>query len=468
MNKSKDTKSDILLESLNKNELKSFDRFLVYRLKGKSGDILRFWKLKYSPETGCLNSVKKGLVTRKTLSDFNKKLEKFLIIKNLENDKLGIEVYLSRELRKRNVDKYFEKILKDIKNINNLNFQKGYQSTLTLLKLNFEEYLLYNSRCEEKNLYRTSKERVKLSEVVIANSKLFEYYNDHYFSSEGIYKDTGLIKIREIADYVLANSAYYKSNFPNVWTLYLIYIAIENSYSYAKIVNAFNYFIKNEKRYNAEFLQFGYDALTRLVFSNINSGNADVLKYFYNIMLFIYKKGMLKNVQHFQPRMLTAFVIVSLNNDNIKLAEKFVNEYQGKVVSSLREQVIKICQGMIELHKGNYTNVKNLLEIIKPHDYMLNIFCKTTLLKAYYLKKDFRNIYPVSDTLKHYINRRNDVVELKNGVLTFLNYLSKLAQVKKNNGRGLDYLETSLAKEKYFFQKTWILSEFNELKSGLS
>jgi hypothetical protein len=49
-------------------------------------------------------------------------------------------------------------------------------------------------------------------------------------------------------------------------------------------------------------------------------------------------------------------------------------------------------------------------------------------------------------------------------VIKFLNYTSKLAQIKKKNGTGLEYIESALLSEKYFFQKNWVLEKFHEIK----
>jgi hypothetical protein len=195
-------------------------------------------------------------------------------------------------------------------------------------------------------------------------------------------------------------------------------------------------------------------------------GDHRAIKDFYRVLLNLVNSGAIDKIHHIQPRLFPGFILVSINYGNIELAERIITKYSDKIVASLRGQVSRICMGIIELSKGNYENVRNLLYGEKPRDSMLNIFCKTTLIKAYYEKGDFRNIYPLSDTLKHFLKRRRDISGTHSNVIKFLNYTSKLAQIKKKNGTGLEYIESALLNEKYFFQKKWVLEKFHEIKSA--
>jgi len=459
-------KTDILLASLNRSELKSFDYFIKFSLKGKSVNVMNYWKSRYSSVTGVLIPDIEHKASRKTLSDFNKQVEKFLIWSNLEKNELQSIIYLTRELRKRNVEKYFDQLITDIKKVRNDKLTSGFQNMLSLTELNFEEYLMYNSRNDQENMLRIVKERTELVTFAIAHSKLFEFINSVYFTQERKHVDSGYFKVTDTADFLEKHYKFYSKYFPNVWTLYLIYKAIDDSYNYKKIITAYEFFRKNEHLLADEFLQFGYDFILKLFFSKLDHGDHRAFADFYKVLLNMIKSGAIDRIQHIQPRLFPGFVLVAINHGDFALAEKIITKYSGKIVASLRAQVSRIGMGIIELGKGNYDNVKKLLEGEKPRDSMLNIFCKTTLIKAYFEKGDFRNIYPLSDTLKHFLKRRNDIATTCSNVIKFLNYTSKLAQAKKKNGSGLEYIESELSKEKYFFQKNWVVQKFNEIKTG--
>jgi hypothetical protein len=460
----KKAKTDVLLESLSTYELKSFDRFLKYSLNNKSVHVMNFWNSIYTSSKNSINISRSKSNSRKTLSDFNKQIEKFFILKNLDSDKFGCTVYLIRELRKRNIEKYFDKLLKDLNKYHHKKFSKGFPSILAMLKLNFEEYMLHNSRVDEYKMNLASKERIKLLDVTVAHAKLFDYYNDIYYGNINKYNDTGMVSIKEVTDFVGNNSKYFIKYFPNVWTLYLIHNAINNPSTFDLVVEAFDYFKKNESYFSEDFLQLGYDALLKLLFSRLNEGNNRALDYFYNIVLYLEDKGVLEKLHHIPPRIFVGFVMASTNFGNINLANKIVNEYGGKIVTSLRKQVLCIARSMIELVNGNYKSVKSELQDLKTHDSMLYIFSKITLLKSYYDNNELRKIYPLTDAVKHFVYRRKDLQEIQNSVFKFLYYLGKIAQVKKNKGKGISNIESLLIEENHFFQKRWIELKYGELK----
>ena len=173
-----------------------------------------------------------------------------------------------------------------------------------------------------------------------------------------------------------------------------------------------NYIKNNNYRFIQEFLQFSYDALLRIIFTKVNEGNSKAYEDFYRIVLSIDSSGILDRIQHIQPRLYVGIVTVCVNANNFKLAEKIIGKYNNKLSLLLRNQVLKIANSVIELANGNYYEVKRLLKNEKPKDSMLYIFCKTTLIKAYYESNDYKHIYPLSDSIKHLLKRRADTAEL--------------------------------------------------------
>lgn len=459
-------KTNVLLESLTSSELKSFDRFLKYSLNNKSVHVLNFWNSVYSPAKNSITLTREKSFSRKTLSDFNKQIEKFFMFKNLEEDKFGGTVYLVRELRKRNIEKYFDKLLKDLNKYHHKKFSKGFPSLLAMLKLNYEEYMLYNSRIDEDKMNIASKERIRLLDVVVAHAKLFDFYNGTYYSKNSKYIDSGMVSLNEVTEFVGYSSKYFIKFFPNVWTLFLIHNSITNPSAFDLVIEAFDYFKKNESYFTEDFLQLGYDALLKLLFSRLNEGNNGAFAYFYEIVLYLDEKGVLEKLQHIPPRIFVGFVMVSINSGNLSLANKILNEYSGKIVTSLRDQVLCITKSMIELANGNYKFVKTNLENLITHDSMLYIFSKITLLKTYYENNQLRKIYPLTDAVKHFLYRRKDVSEIQNSVFKFLYYLGKLSQIKKSKGKGVMDIGSLLIEDSHFFQKRWVVSKHLELKQS--
>ena len=78
---------------------------------------------------------------------------------------------------------------------------------------------------------------------------------------------------------------------------------------------------------------------------------------------------------------------------------------------------------------------------------------------------ELRNIYPMTDTIKHFLQRRTELKGLADNVLRFLKYVNKLARVKKNNGKGIQNLYVLASDERLFFHRPWILEKYKELSN---
>jgi hypothetical protein len=175
------------------------------------------------------------------------------------------------------------------------------------------------------------------------------------------------------------------------------------------------------------------------------------------------KRGVLKRLQHLQPRNLPVFIIIALDSGDSELAEKILSRYSHKILSPSKQQVLNICHALVEFSKENYVKVKKMLSDEKPHDPALYIFCKTTLCKVFYELNDFRSIYPLTDSIRHFLRRRHEISELSPGISKFIGCVNKLSRIKKNNGKGIEDMLPVLKEEKLFFQKQWVVRKIEQL-----
>lgn len=459
------SKSDILLEALSKSELKSFDKFFSYCLNGKGKDMRKYWDAKYSKNKNTLNNVGSGSYSRKTLSDFNKRVEKFYILKGLEKDDTSKVLFLSRELRRRSVYKYYEQVLNYLKGAKIKTPANSPKNRLNLLKLNFEKYLLYSSRDDYRNLYRISKEESKITEAIIIRSKLFEYFNERYYGGKESFSDSGIIKIKDVIENIETNSTDFKIQYPNIWILYMLYKITESSANAESIDSLFRYLQENDKYIGEEFRQFSYDSLFELLLRTMTSGAGNVRENFYRIFLTIEKRGIFKKLIHIRPSYFPLFVAFILESNDTLLAEKFISEYKSKLVNLSNHEILNLSMARIEFSKGNYDTVKKLLKNLKPHDPLLYIQNKAMMLKTYYENNELGYIYPLIDTIKHYIKRKTSQNQPVNAVLDFINCCNKLVYAKKHKGKGLEYIENMILEGKFFMQKKWITEKYQELKA---
>jgi len=225
----------------------------------------------------------------------------------------------------------------------------------------------------------------------------------------------------------------------------------------------FAYLVESENKLSDDELQSGYEALILLLIGRLNSGDINSIKEFYDIIREIYDRGILRRHEAIQSRLLPTFINIVLEFNNLDLAENLIDEFETKMDELTGKPALCLCRAMVECKKENFVKAKKLLMQEKPHGFVQYVFNKTVLIKVYYELNEYRSIYPMTDTIKHFLQRRTEMKGLADNVLRFLNYVNKLARVKKNNGKGIQNLYALAADEKLFFHRPWIIEKYKEL-----
>lgn len=426
--------------------------------------MLDFWKFKYSQSLGLPTDALLKSFSRKTLSDFNKQIEKYFVWKGLESDDFSKNIILLSEFRKRNIEKYFEKLLCELKKYNNKHSKKSFPAYTNWLKINLEEYFHYYCRSDVKKLSENYKEHIKILEFLALKSSLFSFINDKIYGlNDDIRK---LINYDLIFAHLEKNSLELKRNHPSIWILYLLSkINIEsNNDKYLRAV--FEFIKKNQVNVADELIQLVYETLFRILIYKINYGYYNDSKIFYEILLYVENKGILKSFRNTQTVIYLTFVYYAIEFNNIGLAEKLIFEHNYIITESARKQVLNICLAMIAFSDGNYIKAKNLLLNVKTNEPYSYFFCKTLLLKTYYEQNETRNIYPLIDSVMHYIKRHLYKNKYTPFVDKFFKYLNILASPNKSKEKKLELLKPALAPGNSFYQKRWIVEKYNLLKNS--
>lgn len=461
------SKADHLLAGLTNKDIKKFDKFIINLLGSSGATILKYWDYRLSQKklAGTFDSPDgKGNFSRKIISDFVKILEKFYALKGFEKDSLTENSYLISELRDRQLYKLFNFLLDETKKLLKSDVRKGYTNYINHLKLNLEEYFLYNSQNEDLSMYETSVNMSSVSEILLVQSKLFEHINKKlYNDDDGINVDV-LINIENVIEFVKRNLQMLQKEHQGVYALYLIYLMIENPDDESKSLDALSYINKNYNHLTVNFLQLSYELIFRFYAIRINSANSKSMNELYNIIKEIEKKNLFYNIQHIQPLNFLMIIKVCLTLEDVEFADMFLFKYNKKINTQYRKPVSTICQAMIDLEKSRYAHARNLLINDKSKNTSIYIFSKATLLKALFELNDLRTVLPLIDTVKHYLTRHMDVKSpYGESIFLFLNHLNALCTAKRKLGRGAERLIGKINNGKGFFQKKWVLAKAEEL-----
>ena len=462
------SKSDNLLEGLTHKDIKKFNKFIINYLGGSGDNILKYWEYRLAQKKlsgSFLLDDSKEKFSRKIVSDFVKILEKFYALKGFEKDSLGEKGYLIRELRDRQLYKLFNSLLDDTKQYHKSNVRKGYMNYINYLRLNLEEYFLYNSQNEDSSMFQASMNISSVSEIIHIQSILFEQINMKLYCLDCKLEKDELNNIKSIVDYIERKSELFQKEHQGVYVLYLVYRMIENINDESKAHDALDYINKNFDFLTVNFLQFSYEVIIRFYIIQVNSGDSKSLSDLFNIIKEIERKELFSKIQHIQPLNFLTGISVALSFNDVDFAESFLHKYNCKMNAEYRKNVTTICQAMLEFAKGRFTHARNLLMKDKTKNISMYIFSKLTLLKSLYEINELRVVLPLIDTVKHYLNRHIVAKSpYRDSIFAFLNSLNTLCTSKRKNGRGADKLLKKLNESKVFFQKRWIIEKANELK----
>jgi len=460
-------KSDCLLESLTPKEIKQFDKYIKSKLDKSGGGILKFWQSRcnalHNKDSNRYNNASDNF-SRKTVSDFVKILESFIATKGYEMDLLSRKIYLAKELRNRNVDKYFTSLIDDVCSDNTVKYLKGYSYLSNLQRLYVEEYFLCNSRNEEEGMHNISVRILRNAEVVLVKSVFFECINRKLYSLVKTPPKDIVLSVKDAVRIVEKNTSGYSENYPNVYLDYLFYKMLEKPEDNERVSEALNFLVENEKKLALDYVQFAYETLIRFLSERINSGCSSIKISLYELFKEVESSGLLNKIQNVQPMIFVSAVTTALSNNDVSFADKLIALYRNKLNASLRDDVLSVSRAMTDFAAGKYENVKNLIGDFKTKNVSLYLFSKTTLLKTLFELKEDRNILPLIDTIKHFLNRKlNGNTVQKENIFKFLNCLNSLCSVRRKNGKGSGILLDKIKDEKSFFQKKWVMEKAEEL-----
>ncbi|MCX6158130.1 MAG: hypothetical protein NTY74_09165 [Ignavibacteriae bacterium] len=469
VNASKKSKTDLLLETIQPKEFMNFERYLVSKLgRSHNIDYYGYWSWK---KEQILNSLKgkpvdykpyEHTLSRKFLSDFNKLIEGYFMGVSVERDKQLQSILLLNEMRKRKVDKLFSDYLKKSKGLNKNKLLKGLISDITSLRFNFEEYILLNALNDEQGMVNLAGDICHITEIVYFQNVLFNFINIKLLGSSSF---EPCLNFEMILQRIEKDISDYEKNHKNVYVLYLIALLIKDNKSVNDLMNVVSYLNKNEKLLTPEYLKIAYESVLRFSMFKINVDNMEDLKKVYGIFKEVERKGIMNKIPNFQPLVFFSLFSFSFLINDINFAEKLVTKYSSKLFCVPHDDVLSVCNAMLYYERGKLNSAKALLIKLRVKNVSMYIYSRLTLLKVLYDKNELRGIMSLADTIKHYMNRKDEVnEELEHSVGKFLSFMTNLSLAKRKSGRGLMQLRERFDLEKSFFMKKWVSDKLVELE----
>jgi hypothetical protein len=468
----KDLKLILLLKSFSKQEIKDFEKFLQSSFLNTSGEyILKFFEAikKYYPQFESEKFTKQNVFVeiypeekyndarmRKLVSETLKLALDYLGVKNFLNDEQAKGDYILTELKNRNSDNLFESKIKDLFKLLDKNKIKDYHYYSDKFRLTEALKSFYFNRERKKAIPLFDDEIRLLSKyfsLLFIHKFIERYMEKRSFTDVNFY----LPYFNEIINFAEENYSGKENLFDLYYTELLLHINGDEKYYFSlKHLKE-----KLSDKIHKNSLSLIYFTLTNYATEQFENGKLNYLNELFNLHKEILKKKIYGNI--FSEFLFLNIVTVALRLDEIKFAEKFINEYKNKMNRDVREDTYNYSLASIYFSKKEFSRALETLSKINFTYSLHKYLIKNLTLKIYYELNEPLSIYSLIDSFKHTIKRDKSVPQnVKILITNYTNFVKELVKIKHGEKTKED-IESRIKKE-ITAEKSWLISKVREFK----
>lgn len=473
----KDTKLAEILLKLTKIEFRNLEEFLLSPYFNKNQNILRLYyifKDNYHLLTGGMLTQEdifkqifpkekfEDVKSRKLLSNFTKLVEEYLIILELENNKVNTNIILLNAFKDRNITKSFESlkqiILKEKTQGIKMN-EKYYQDMVNL----YAQMLSYHadSISPEYETLITKLEEAQNYKFII--SKLNINYLSNYVknNSNKNFNQRNWV-FDEILKFVEQNKSEIKENHPVVYLYYLNYRMTtedDNPSAFNEMKQFIEEHIDELDKQNVRFFLMNMNNYCVKLYWN---GNNHALNDILRINSYLDDKDILFIGKKVNANNFLTVVNLSLKLNAVQWVENFLNKYKDRFPEELKDSTVFLTLARILFARREYDKSLFALGKVKYINYFYYINSKLLLCKLYYELNYLKEISSIIESIKQFQKRNDNIPDVMNKAINnFLSYLKKLVRMKTNPVESLNYDE--IMKSTYTAEKEWLAEKVKEL-----
>lgn len=459
-----------ILSGLNRKELRAFAQFLSSPYFNSRQDLIELNNLltknlpiQQLPEKTLLYEAlfpKQSFDDQKwrlTLSRLQKKLEKFLVINELEKRKNETDEILVTTLRKRKMDRNFNKSLKKI------------QTNIDKHPLRNPDY--YFHRFE------------------------LEYQQYHYLSETGRFKTLNLAEVESNLDiayistklrqhcFALSHQTVFNISYQSILLDQILELADEPPYRdippislYSRFITLFNtgdikafqrfkeILFQQKEHYNQEEFRDIFLLSLNFCIRKINEN----IEPFFKETLEIYKKGLELELL-LENGKLSRFtynniVAIALRIDDLEWVEHFIHSYKNYLDIPHQNAAFSLNMARLEFLKQNFKDALLHLQKADYNDLISHMTAKVLQLKIYYELKETDSLDSLLLALRVFIRRKKGVGYHYQIWKNILSYIQKIHKVNPFDKTAIDKLEEKIIEEPILPEKDWLLEKLKALK----
>jgi hypothetical protein len=448
-NNLKNTKLIQLLETFSVSEFNEFGKFLYSPFHNENGRMRTMYDClkKYHPHFTHKDFTKENVFSRlysanevfddkklrERFSDMLRLAEDFLAIVFIRKNPLEYKRQTLYEYIYRGLDVHFNKKNKEIRKI------------LDETKVKDIDYFLNEFHYETaQSVFFESRELVGRRKSVFDGlaSEIDLFLK--YFSSRMVLYYTLIENWKEALNYKFEYKFYDNvmkfvednnmTQYPFIKALYLRLKIIENEEDDRLYYELKNLYINSheviERSHRIRIGTILYnDALRRYMLGKekFEKERFEVMKFQLENEMYCEEGAWLSREQYFN------YVSASINLDEVKWAEDFIEKYTHRVDPNKRADASSFVKGLLCYHKKKYDEALTELSRIKGSDYVYQLKIKALHTRIYYELGDCEKVLVIIDSLKHYVSSNSLIpLTLKRRYSNYISILYKLTRLNLN------------------------------------
>ncbi len=398
---------------------------------------------------------------RKLCNDLLERLEKFLILENLERNQIQQSNLLLDSIRKnryeilaeKHISKSSKEISREIDQSSDYYLQRYfYEKTIQNLKSNYEKKVDL-----KKGKLRSYDQLSKNLDAFYVIEKLrlatdLQTWKKMYKSDESI--DLG-VSLNILDQYQF-------DNIPSVEiyrSMYNLYKDESDTESYFKLKEKaqhnINSFPKDEQR---EI----FDVLVSYCIKWVNKGDMD----FHKETLLIYDWGIDQEITlnkgKLSPTSFRNYVVIGLRVGEFDKVEEFIKTNSLLLNDEHKENAVNFNLARVSFYRKNFNEVLEYLNQVNYEDIWYNVNSRTLLLATYYELHEWDTLDSNIDTFSTFLRRERSLGDAKRkSYKSFVNYLKKLQNSSYKRSKLLD-LQQKIIADKNVTTKQWLLEKIEE------
>jgi len=403
------------------------------------------------------------------LSELNRIIEDYYMLKNLREDKEErnvqlLDIYSARKINEA-IEPQFNHTVKILEKqkLGERTFYNLHRAhyAFSAHQIRSNKYIKYVKHFRKQSEYNIA---FFLSEILSAQTefsqqKLENIWHD-YLINETLLRamDTG-----KIIDSV-------KENVPEIYLYvkftYLLHKAFDDPDKTEYFFEAKKTFDELQPKLGNPFLTSAYQSFINYCINRTNNYDASFNRVLFDIYNEKLSMGIDNDIRmrNYPTNNFRDYVIVALRLNEFEWVDSFITKYEQILPEDYKADEVNITRAMLYMAKDEYDNALKSLERTRRRNYLHYIDTSDIRLRIYYIKHDMINAYDELNRLDNYIQTNETIPkQRRSSYELFVKNYKRLLRLKENFSHDrLAKNELYLRKSPQFFRKAWIAERIKE------